>query len=419
LKTKIAHTLVLLAAIAIGAVSIMFPATVEGSEFRVQPSLVLSEEYNDNVLLTTEDAIDDYITGVAPALSLLYLAPKWDWDVDYIYNYRFYANETIDDDKNHTLDLTNRNRIISNFLFLDVKDQYTRISLDVLRDFAQESNFVNQSDTNVFSVSPFIVVTPLSQVTVTAGYIYMDTWFKDETAIDRSDHIGYADVRRDMSPRSALTAGIKHTQDINRVEDYSQDDVSLGLYYEYADNSTIMAKAGNSWFEFERADGTERASQVFWDAVVTQRYPTITVIYETGLRFIQDPLQSLTREDRYLVTISRDVERNSLLVSGGLLEYRDAEFKHLENTRYRVQGSIRHNLTTRSVLTLDLTAERLKNYPTGDSTDRYFTGARLEHQFMEDLSLALDYRFTNVYAPDEYLQNYSNNRFTVELRKDF
>ncbi len=46
-------------------------------------------------------------------------------------------------------------------------------------------------------------------------------------------------------------------------------------------------------------------------------------------------------------------------------------------------------------------------------------GARFEHLFTENLTLALDYRYTNVYSPDVYVYNYFNNRFSVELRKVF
>jgi len=111
-----------------------------------------------------------------------------------------------------------------------------------------------------------------------------------------------------------VIAGVRHVLDITQIEEFTQDDLSLGLYYEYAENSLLTLKAGNSWFDFE---STGRTTQVFWDATITQRYPTITITYETGLRFIPDPLRNLRREDRYVATIRKDSERTSLAVSGG------------------------------------------------------------------------------------------------------
>jgi hypothetical protein len=413
---KASKALIFIAAIILGAVSISAPADVEGSEFRFQPSILLSEEYNDNVLLTTESKYDDYITRTAPSFSAVYLAPNWDWNVDFNYNYLYYAKRTTRNDSSYTLNLVNKNRIIEDVLFLDVQDQYSRVSLAVTRDFTQESNFVNQTDRNLLTINPYFLLKPLSQMTVTTGYIYMDTWYKDPLAIDRTDHIGYADVRQDLAPRSAMIAGVRHTLDINTVEGYTQDDLYLGLYYEYVENSSLTIKAGNSWFDFER---TGRTTQVFWDAIVSQRYPTITITYETGLRYVPDPILGLLREDRYLATVRKDVDRSSLIVSGGLIEYREAEHKHLENTNYLLTGTISHNITTKSKLTLNLVAERLDNNQAGTSLETYRTGVRFEYLAQEKITLALDYRYTNVYSPDLSSETYDNNRFTVELRKVF
>ena len=415
--SKAGKALISIAAIILGAVSIIAPADVEGSEFRVQPSILLSEEYNDNILLTTENKYDDYITRTGPSLSVVYLAPKWEWVIAGNYNYFNYEKRTIRNGSSYTLDLMNKNRIIVDVLFLEVKDQYSRVSLDVMRDYTQESNFVNQSDRNLLTIHPYFVLKPLSRMTVTSGYIFMDTWYKDPLAIDRTDHIGYADARQDLSQRSAVIAGVRHTLDINTVEGYTQDDLYLGQYYEYAENSTVTFKAGNSWFDFESKG---RGSQVFWDATLTQRYPTVTVTYETGLRFIPDPLLvNLRREDRYLATVRKDVERLSLVIAGGILEYRSAESKHLENTTYRLTGTIGHNITTKSKLTLNLGAERLDDNQAGTSLEAYRTGVLFEYVAQEKLTLALDYRYTNVYSPDTASGTYDNNRVTVSLRKVF
>jgi hypothetical protein len=411
---KAGKALISIAAVILGALSISAPA--DGSEFRIQPSILLSEEYNDNVLLTTQNRSDDYITRAAPSLSVVYLAPRWDWKMDYAFNYQYYSKRTIDNQSTHTLNLSNTNRIAADVLFLVVQDQYSRVSLDIMRDYTQESNFVNQSDRNLLTVNPYLLLRPLSQMTVTTGYIYTDTWYKDPLAIGRTDHIGYADIWQTISPRSALLAGIKHTLDITTIENYTQDDLYLGLNYEFAENSSVMLKVGNSWFDSE---STGRSSQAFWDATLSRRYPKVTVTYETGLRFVTDPLGIRRREDRYLATVRKDVERSSIAVSGGLLEYREAIHNNLENTIYRLTGSISHALSIKSKIMIDLTAERLKDYLLGVSTDRYLTGARFEHLAMENLTLALDYRYTNVYSPDVYSLNYYNNRVTVELRKVF
>jgi hypothetical protein len=416
LINKAGKDLISIAVIILGAMSMMAPADVVASEFRIRPGIVLSEEYSDNVLLTTENRYDDYLTRIAPSLSVSYLAPRWDWDIAYDYQYRYYGRKTLDDESTHALRLVNKNRIVKDALLLDIQDNYERVSLDVTRDYTQESNYANQSDRNLFTVNPHVVLEPLSRMTVTAGYIYLNTWYKDPSAVDSKDHIGYVDLRHDLSLRSAITVGARRTWDENRVEGYTQDELSLGLFHEFGAGSTITAKAGNIWFDYER---TDRTSQVFWDAVLMQRWPSVTVSYETGLRFIADPQGGLRREDRYLATVRKEVERTSFAVSGGMREYRDAVYKHLERTSYLVNGSVSHAITTKSKILLDLTSDRLRENPSSAVTDRILTGVRFEYRAREKLTLALDYRYTDVYTPDVYLTNYYSNRFTMELRKVF
>ncbi|HSA79019.1 MAG TPA: hypothetical protein VLG72_09200, partial [Nitrospirota bacterium] len=43
------------------------PNDAEGAEFRIVPSIMVGEEYNDNVFLTRYNKLDDYITRVIPA----------------------------------------------------------------------------------------------------------------------------------------------------------------------------------------------------------------------------------------------------------------------------------------------------------------------------------------------------------------
>jgi uncharacterized protein (PEP-CTERM system associated) len=226
----------------------------------------------------------------------------------------------------------------------------------------------------------------------------------------------YSGLQQELSRRSILTAGIRHTQNRNSVQSYTQDDVYLGQRYEYEENSTLAGTIGNSWFNIQ---GVERITQITWDASWTHRYSIMTVSFETGLRFVPDPLLILRREDRYLATIRRDVERTSLAVSGGLIEYREVRHKNLQDTIYRLAGTISHAITTKTKIKLDLTMDRIDDNQAGTSTERYLSGVRLERQLGETFTLALDYRYTNVYSEEIYSDNYYNYRFSVELRKVF
>jgi hypothetical protein len=398
------------------ALSTIAPDRVAGAEFRVQPSIALSEEYNDNIFLVPEKMEYDYIAHISPSINISYNVPFWDWKINYLYDYLRYERHHINQDQTHTLDLSNHTRIIDEYIFLDIRDNYARISLDPARDYTQESTFVNQTDRNTLTVNPNFIIRPTSQMTVNTGYTYSNIWYKDPTAIDQTENIVYTGLQQELSQRSVMTAGIKHTQNKNSIQDYKQDDLYLGETYEYIEDSTLSITVGNIWFENKDA---EKTSQVYWDAKLTHRYSTMTVTYETGLRLIPDPNDILRREDRYLATVKRAVERTSLLVSGGLVEYRNVINKHLESSSYQVNGKMSHAITTKSTIVLDLGVARFKDYQVYTTTDRYLTGVRYEYLAAENLMLALDYRYSNVYSPDVYSDNYVNNRFSIEIRKVF
>jgi hypothetical protein len=388
----------------------------EGYEFRIQPAIALSEEYNDNVFLAPNDRRNDYITSVVPSVRFAYKAPLWDWDVNYAYSYRYYARNTIDTDKTHTLNLANQTRIIKEFFFFTMKDDYAKVSLDATRDFTQESNFVNQSDRNILTANPYFVLKPSSAATLNTGYIYTNTWYKDTAAIDKTDHIGYGEMKQELSPRSTMTVSFRYTRNENDVQNYSKSDLFAGPKYEYAEGSTLFFTLGGSRFSFEKTGTT---NQVYWDAGITHAYSTMTLSFETGLSYIEDPLRALRREDRYVATIKKNTERTSLVASVGLWEYRDAETKHLETTSYRTNGTISHAVTQNLKGIFTYTVERLEDNRMDTYTSRYLPGARFDYRSSETLTMSLDYRYTNNYSPDIYTNNYYSNRVMVEIKKTF
>jgi hypothetical protein len=127
----------------------------------------------------------------------------------------------------------------------------------------------------------------------------------------------------------------------------------------------------------------------------------------------------LRREDRYVATITRKVERTAYSVAGGFVEYRDAQSKHLEQTSYDIAGAITHNITTNSKISLDLSYQRLEDNVNKTYTELYLEGGKYEYLLLESLTLALEYRYTNSFSPDIFENDYYNNRFTVELKKVF
>ena len=396
-----------------------FTVNPAAAEYRIQPALTVSEEYNDNVFLSPTTPIHDYIMQALPSIHVVYSAPLWDWDVTYAYAYRYYADKSRIHDSNSILNLTNHTTLVKDFFFVDIKDIYSRVSLDTLRDFTQQSSFLNQTDSNVASATPYFTLNLSSHMTASTGYQYRNVWYKDPSAIDKTEHIVFANVSDEMSLKTFMTADIRYTHTETKLLTLNRTDVSAGPRYEYADGSMIWFVIGNTWFDSEQQK--IRGTQVFWDAGIIEKFRTYTLSFNAALNYIDDPFRVLRREDRYVGTFRKETERFALGLTVGLWEYRDILSKHLQDTRYSSGGTVSYVITPALKGTYSLTIDRYVNNQTETYSMLYLDTVRLAYQLGANTTLAVDYLFTHGYSPDaiNFNQNYDNNRIILELSKQF
>jgi hypothetical protein len=389
------------------------------AEFRIQPAVTLSEEYNDNVFLTPTNPTHDYITRVLPSIHFNYSAPLWDWNAAFAYDYRHYAYKSVTHDSTFTLSLTNHTTLVEDFFFIDLKDIYSRVSLDTTQDYTQQSLFFNQTDSNVASAAPYFTLRLSSRMTGTTGYEYRNVWYKNPSGIDKTEHSVYANVSDELSLRTSMTAHVRYTRAETKPLTYSKTDVSAGPRYEYADGSTLWINIGNTWFASEQQD--IRGSQSFWDTGFSHKYRTYTLSFVAALTYIDDPLRILRREDRYVGTFRKQTERFTLGLTAGLWEYRDILTKHLQNSRYSTGGTVSYIITPALQGTYSLSIDRNEDNVMKTFSMLYLDVVRLAYQLGANTTLAVDYRFTHGYSPDpiNYGLNYDNNRISVELTKQF
>ncbi len=405
----------LLPAAALAAV-ICLAASPAYAEFRLEPAVSVSEEYNDNIFLAPNDPESDYITRIVPSIRLRYGTALWDWDLSYAYDYRYFARHAIEQNDTHRMNLVNHTRLLDDFLSLDIRDTYRRISLSPARDYTQESLFVNQSDSNVFTVNPYLRIRATSTDTVTMGYIYLNSWYEDPSAIDKIHNAVYIETSHELASRFSFSTGYKYNNETNDAEDYTKNDFYVFGLYEYMDGGIVSLTLGNSWFDFETGEST---TQVFWNGTIVHKLPTVSFSFLAALNYLDDPQGTLTREDSYVVTLSKQTERTGVSGSFGLREYRSAKTKHLRTSVYFGTGTLSHALTTQTTIIGSLTVERLVDDRSNTYTSRYLPALRLEHELLERATLALHYRYTNVYSPDYYFNNYQNNRISVEITARF
>jgi len=394
-------------------------AVSRASDVKIEPSITVSEEYNDNVLLQPQGEITDYITRIIPGVRAKYNAPLWEWDIDYAYEYRHYARETTREDPIQRLNLLSRTRIIKDFFFIDVKDKYDMVSLITSRDYAQIGPLAFQYLTkqNIFTVNPYLVFRPTERTELTTGYEYRNVWYSDPQAIDKNVHAAYGDLNHLLTERLKMMASVRYERTDSTVLDFTHSTFLIGPRYEYQERSFAWCRIGASRFSDYDPD---KATRPIWDAGILYSTPTVSIRYETGRTWIDDALTIIRKEDRYILSASRDVQRTSLGASLAYREYGSGGFS--DERRYTTAVSFSHYLTERVQGLYSVTINKYQRYPikSPDTTSiAYLTDVLINYYANETLTYSINYRYADSYSHDVYLDNYVNNRIIVEVKKTF
>lgn len=416
------HRALLLVLAAFSVVLAGFVRDAGAADFALKPSITLSEEYNDNILLAPLSPQEEYITRVIPAVDLHYLTRFWIWDVSYALDYRHFERGTVKDDVANTLKLANHTEVVDNLFFIDVSDTLGRESLDIVRDFTQQSLVVNQAEKNAFTVKPYLVLKPSTNLSLTLAYLYHNTRYSNVPAgtninpIDRFDNITYAEAKLDLSSRTTLTAGVRYTRDRNRIENYNQLDVYTGPQYRTSENFYLYFLVGKSRFDYEKG---QDVSARYWNAGMNYRWSTVTVSLDRAALYIEDPRRALTKQDRYGATVRRETARTILDLSGWYSSYRDARSNELLATSQKAQGAFHYKFTPRTNGIVGATLQEIHDEVVDTTTRINLSTLRVERLLSEKTTLAFEYRHLRSDSPGLAVDNYSNNRFTIAIGKVF
>lgn len=402
-----------------GTFSVLMLGTVQaqGADFSVKPSLAISEEYTDNVFERNQNKKSDYITRVQPGLALKYNAPLWDWDLGYGFDYRYYARGSRKDDTTHNINARGLVKIIDEVLFLELSDVYRRVSLDVTRDNTSESLYSNQSDQNVGSVSPYIVLRPTSRLTIKTGYRYNNTWYKDPQAVSKQSHVGFVNNSYEITSKLFLTGDYTFTREIPlKNSSFYRHEAYVGPRYEYADKSFIYAKGG---FIASNYDNGSHQLNPSWNAGITHAFDIIVANVSTGVKYSDDPLGSSMRETSYNASLTGNLPRGNLTLQGSYTEFFDATVDRMKNKRYSGGVNGAYELVQDLRVSLGFTYENYHDLLLKGITDKYFVDCGLNYSFGKELSVGLSYKYIDYSSAVIVADNKQINRVILEVKKTF
>ncbi|MDA8413290.1 MAG: TIGR03016 family PEP-CTERM system-associated outer membrane protein [Desulfobacteraceae bacterium] len=390
---------------------------VQASDYILKPSLAISEEYTDNVFESVQNKRPEYITRVQPGLSYIYKAPLWDWDLGYVFDYRNYARGSHSDEITHTGNVKGLLKLVDERLNLDLMDSYQRVSLNIARDATQESLFLNQTDQNIATISPYLLWHPGEKTTLKTGYRFIDTRYWGE-GIEKQEHVAFANLNHELTSKFSMQADYAFSKTRTTSVNFDRHDLSGGFRYNYADKSFLFGSLGNSWQIFSSGNNV---SNLFWSAGITHDLSIFVLTLETRVQFAEDPLSNSTKETSYSGKLDRELKRGAIGLFSSYTEYVITQTGAQDWNRLAFGASGRYEVLPKLTANLEATAERFSQKTAADYPYRFTGTGGLNYAFNHDITLGLTYIYvTNVYDLDNMSAGAKEiNRAMVEVKKVF
>lgn len=390
--------------------------SASGADYEIHPSLALNQEYTDNVFETGTNRVADFITRVLPGISMSYQAPSLKGDLSYTFDYRHYARGHRKDEITHTLGAKGYLIAIKDLLFLDVVDDYQRASLNVTRDLASESLFLDQSDRNIVTAFPYILLHPTARTDLKTGYRFTDTRYFDSPAISKMDHAGVIELSHALTEQLKLTSGYTFTRELADQNNFSQHQAVGGFRYEYADKSYLFAQGGYTWTNYSNG---QRFQSIFWNGGITQVIDSVTATVTTGRHYVEDPLRSIMQETYVSGSLEKRFSKGMVSIAPVYSEYKTPGAGSIDTRKYgasvRGQYQIAEDLSGEA----SFAAEKYEQPQLASYTRRFVTHAGLRWLLAKQLTLSLAYYYVDYYSPGIATDNRHVNRGMIEIKKVF
>ena len=431
----------------------------QGADFTAHPSLAVSEEFTDNVFETDTGRVSDFITRAMPGIALTSKSPALDANLNYFYDYRYYARRTRGTDQTHDLSANAHLTAVNNLLFFDVSDLYRRVSLDVTRDVTKESLFVNQEDRNVLMASPYVTLHPGQRTMVTTGYRFTDIrYFDSSQGVDKTDHGGFVEGSYQISQEWYATGGYAFLHENNSVDDFDRHLPYIGFRYAYggstsaasttqtsasvtpfvsstaenppvasmhdisdvsgsqSDISFLFGQLGYTWIKYGSGN---RFNNVYWNVGASHAFAAGTVTVTTGVKYDEDPLNTIMQESFVTGNVEKHLKKGSIGVSLYYSEFAQAMTDTTETRKYGGTVRGRYDFTSRLNGNLSFNTEKYDQRQLNTYTRRFLVDSSLGYLLADQFTVSLNYIFVDYYSPAIETDNKQVNRAILELRKVF
>ena len=407
------------------------------AKYDITPSISIKELYNDNIFLDSSDEEDDFITIISPEIKLDYSPSKEaDFSLFYGLNYKYYSqhNNLNDDSIKETQDIYFEAQIRPyNFIFIDVSDYYSKVPIDIRKKSARDNEHENMTDSNVFFVSPSMILPLTSTITTTIGYGYTNTWHnKSEETVDSDKHSIFLSLEKKFSPR--INGLIKYSYIAYRPESADEQDSTSELRYDRHEGSVavdyritadlkVNAGVGRAWFDYKEDDNK---SFIFWNfdtdyILKISSESSLEVFYR--MSFIDSITGGAIKRDK----IGSNFKTGKVLKLSVEPYYMIDE--HINRDREdEVAGvvvDLSRPLTKRISATLSGELEEINYSPQDESSYGYSIGGILDYTLSKDIAISLGYRYNHrdasadIDSGDIEINDFDNNILWLQAKVAF
>lgn len=391
---------------------IMSRTSAHGSYYLIKPALTVSEEYNDNIFESKDHRKADLITHVTPSLGLEYHARFWDWNISYSPTYRHYLLNNLGDELIQSLSLVNKTRLIDNFLYLDISDSYSHISIDGNRDY----QYTNQTDANIFKISPSIVYQLNPRWAAKGGYRYVNRWYDYAAAITNQEQGVFLNVTRETGPKSSVFMAADASQlETSTGTFFSRFTHGIGFTYKYADGSSVIAQGGYSVFFPQNGDST---TSPYWNLGWIHTWRTYIISVNSGVSF--DTELNLNASERQYINfrLAKTYKRGAIGLSSGYAQIRNSQTGVIGSRWFNVGTDATYEFNRRATVTASMAADRYLDGADTSYHNSFNLGLRYELYY--DLFLTGAYNHIahseNIFSP---VGSIEVNRIMLSITKRF
>ena len=362
--------------------------TYAASEYTIEPSLSLSEEYNDNLFLGRSDRVSDFISYVSPGIDLSTRSINSELKLSYSPTFSLYRSHNELNETAHRFAtngaFTLSEKLTSTLTGSFVKSSETRD----IRDIPSIGPVTVRAEWKYLTIGGGASYKLIDKLFYTLGLSYSDA---DTNASDLNKvktYSGNMGLTYKTSERTALTANASYSKYDNRpASDATGQNYLLGVTHSLSPAVTIGASAGAI---ITKIQDTGKSDIGFGGGVSLRK------TYETGEI-------NLSYNNNVIPSVESDTPLRAQIVSLQLSKHVTARFTASASASYSNYKSIKTIKTDRNK----------------EDTDDVVCNAALTYSFIPAVNLILSYNYVDSNDKTDNNRDFHNNIVLLTLRLSY